>query len=55
MQAEAYGVVLIMHVANSAETVKILEKLSLGAAGLMESKFGPLDPFGPLSMLMGIA
>ncbi len=52
-QTEGYGVVFIMNVTSTAEAHKILEKLPLGVAGMMEFELIALGPLAPLAMLIG--
>jgi hypothetical protein len=52
-QTEGSGVVFIMNVTSSAQAHKLLEKLPLGVAGMMEFELIPLGPLKPLNMLLG--
>ena len=46
------GVVFVMNVTDPAEAHRLLEKLPLGIAGMMEFDFIPLGPISPLRFLL---
>ena len=51
-KTDGSGVVFMMNVTDPEEAHRLLEKLPLGQAGLMEFDFVPLGPLSPLRLLL---